>query len=351
MATIATVESTALARIETIAAIDLFRPEVIDPIIASIREQVIARAATLDISTPGNRADLASLAYKVGRSKTFIDGQRKALVSDEKKRLAKIDAEGKRIWESLEALQHEVRKPLTDWEDAEESRVASHKQALSEVEAAGPYTLHMWSSLTAEAIRDRMSEIEGDARDYQEFAVRHAGVKALALKQLGDALAKRETYDAEQAELARLRADNAAREQKEREERIAREATEKAEREAKEREERAARESNERESQAQREKEAAEARALKAEADAKEAAERAERDRLSAVAAERKRVEDARLAEEAAQKVREKDKAYKAEVNDAALSAIIAIGVSEADAKKVITAIAKGQIPNVKVVY
>lgn len=335
-----TTELAVFERIEAITPADIFNPDYFGPYLIAIREHVTAKAATLDISTETNRRDLAALAYKVGRSKTFIDAQRKALVSDEKKRLAKIDAVGKSHWEYLESLQHEVRKPLTDWEDAEKARVAQHEANLKETEDCGNNAMQTWNAYTAEAIRDRMNEIKNDPWDYQEFTVRAAGVKGEALRQMADALAKREAYEAEQEELARLRAESAARDQVEREQRIAREATEKADRE-----------SAEREAKARRETEAAEARAARAEQEAKDAAIRAERDKTAAVAAEQKRAADAKAAEVAETKAREKDKAHKAEIHSSALAAIVALGLSDAHAKKVVNAIAQGKIPNVKVVY
>jgi hypothetical protein len=91
---------------------------------------------------------------------------------------------------------------------------------------------------------------------------------------------------------------------------------------------------------------------VKAERDAKEAAERAERDKADAVEAERKRQNDARLAEESATKAREKDRDHRAEVNNAAVAALVLTPGLDMDAAKlVITAIAQGKIPNVKVVY
>lgn len=341
-------ETTALATIETITAVDLFKPEVIDPILATIREQVITQAATLDISTPGNRSALAALAYKVGRSKTFIDGQRKSLVSDEKKRLAKIDAEGKRIWETLEALQHEVRKPLTDWEDAEKQRVADHEAALLSIQTMAGHCYPATSDQIQETI-DAVKKYQGT--DWEEFHKRASDTINASLHSLYnnhvDALKREE----EVAELARLRSESAAREQKEREERIAREATEKAERESKEREETAAQATRDAESRAQ----AAEDQRVESERQAAqratEAAERAERDKAEAVEAEKRRQANVKSKEEAETKAREKDKTHKADIHNAALVALVAVGLSEADAKKVVTAIAQGKIPAVKVVY
>jgi hypothetical protein len=330
----------ALSRIEALAPADLFTNEVITPILEYIRDLANEQAAGLDISTPGNRSDLASVAHAVARSKTYIDGRRKDLVSGEKKRLAAIDAVGKTSWDFLESLQKEIRKPLTDWENAEKDRVAKHEANLKEISDCGNSAMQTWPNYSAEAIRDRMNEIADDGLDWQEFSTKAAGVKALALKQMGEALAKREQHEKEQAELATLRAENAAREQREREERIAREATEKAERD-----------SRYREAKAKADAEAAEARAVKAEQDVKDAAERAEQEKVAAVEAERKRVADAEAAEAAEQRRREKDKEHKTKINNEALTALSALGLSADHAKKVVTAIAQGKIPNVKVVY
>src|SRR5690606_23508393 len=67
---------------------------------------------------------------------------------------------------------------------------------------------------------------------WEEFEAEAARAKDKAVSSLRAALVAREKYEAEQAELARLRAEAEAREQKEREERIAREAAERAQREA-----------------------------------------------------------------------------------------------------------------------
>lgn len=354
-----TVEATALARIETITAVDLFNPVIIDPILDRIREEALSQAANLDISSPSNRSDLASLAYKISRSKTFIDGQRKALVSDEKKRLAKIDAEGKRIWENLEALQSEVRKPLTDWENAEKQRVSDHEIALDEVAGLGGHAYPASSAQIQETI-DAVKKYQ--ERNWEEFHKRAADTINSTLHSLYNNHAEAEKIEFEQKELARLRAEAAERERREREERIAREATEKAEREAKDREDRAAREladrearlereARQRDAQAKAEVEQAEQRARKAEADRIAAEERHEREKQEAIEAERNRVAEQARKAEAEAKAREKDKAHKAEIHSNALAALVTSGLSHEDAKKAVVAIASGLIPNVKVVY
>ena len=69
--------STALATIENKPATELFKPGAIDPILDAIRAEVRREAACLDISTEANRKAIASLAFKVAKSKTFVDKRRR----------------------------------------------------------------------------------------------------------------------------------------------------------------------------------------------------------------------------------------------------------------------------------
>ena len=150
--------------------------------------------------------------------------------------------------DELDALKDEVRKPLTDWENAEKERVAAHEAELAEIAGAGPYTLTNWSILSVEAMRDRLREIETDPRDWQEFAIRAAQTKAYTKAQILQAVEAKEAHQAAQIELEHLRAEAAERAIKEREEAAARAAKEAAERRAEE-QARIAREAAERERQ------------------------------------------------------------------------------------------------------
>lgn len=356
-------KETGIVKLESFTAAQIFGPGFIDPVIDQIESEVKTQAARLDISTESNRKALASLAYKVGRSKTFIDSQRKALVADEKKRLKAIDSEGARIWDRLESLQAEVRKPLTDWEEADKQRICAHEENIRETEAGGAYTAKHWQELSVEVMTDRLNEIKAlSGRDWQEFASRGALAIKTAVTQIEEAIAKREKYDAEQAELARLRAEAAEREQKEREERIAQAAREKAEREAKEREERAARQAeaerqrieNERVQAEARAKAAEEARiaaAEKAKRDAEEAAARAEREKLAAIEAERRRVatEEQRKREE--QERLENNRKHRAKIHNEMIEAFSAEGWNAEAAKSAVSLIAKNKIPHVSITY
>ena len=179
---------------------------------------------------------------------------------------------------------------------------------------------------------------------------------------------------AAEAERARIQAERAAQAEIDRLAAEQRAATEAAEAErmriilaAEEAEARAAAAlvaEQERAAQLERDRMAAEERAkqaaAKAETDRIAAAEQAERDRLAAVETERQRVEGERLREEAATRRREEDKAHKAKVNRAARDAIVKVIDSVAGsggdqdtttAKAIVEAIARGEIPNVRISY
>lgn len=354
----------ALARIEELTPVKIFtEPGSIDPLLDAVEAKAREEAAKLDISTEANRKRLASLAYSVGKGKNRLDKLRISLVSEQKAQLKKIDTEGKRIWDRLEFLQDEVRKPLTEWENADKERIAALEANIAEIEGGGRWSAEQWQTLSVEAMQDRLAEIlkEGE-RDWQEFKHRAAQAIATATAQIRDAIAKREKYDSEQAELASLRAEQASREQKEREEAIARKAKEEAEAKAKAESERAAKEAAEAIERVAREKLEAEDRAAKAEADAKAAAEKAESDRIAAekkaqaekdaaIQQERRRIAEEQEAKRKAQEKRESNKRHVAKIHGEIVSSLEAAGIGHDDAVKVVELIANGKIPHTSIQY
>jgi hypothetical protein len=328
----------------------------LDPYLSKIRAEI--DGFTPDVTSRKGREAIASIAHKVARSKTALDNIGKDLVAELKEVPKKIDAERKRMRDLLDEWKDEVRRPLTEWEDAEAARV---ERIQAQVSRLGDTDV---SDMSAADIKESIDSLEShviDAR-YEEFESEAHRIKASSLATLREALAVRQKYEAEQAELERLRAEIALREQREREVRIAREATERAQREAeqkaqaereavirREQETKAAAERQElelrlRAEQAEREKVEAQRRAEQAERDAQARAEQA-------AAAERQRQADeaARIEREAA--AREADRAHKGAILKAAKEAIMAAGITEDQAKAVIKLIAAGQVPSVSISY
>ena len=307
----------------------------LDPFLAKIREEIDGFVP--DVTTRKGREAIASIAYKVARSKTALDNVGKELVAELKEVPKKIDAERKRMRDLLDSWQAEVRHPLTEWEQREEMRKAKHQAGIDQI------NLRLeCRDLDSIELKANIEWLEGLSigADWEEFETEAARTKDKAMAALREALVAREKYEAEQAELERLRAEAAAREQKEREERIAREAAE-AEHLAAER-----RAQEEREAAARRETEA-KAAAERRELELRDAQRRAE----EAAAAERQRQADeqARIEREAA--AREADKAHKKAINNEALAALVAGGMPVECAKQAITLIAQRKVPHISINY
>ena len=309
----------------------------LDPIIQQAKDLV--DEFEHDLSTAAGRKRTASLANKVAKLKTRLDGMGKDLVSDWKAKAKKVDANRKSMRDELDELKVIARKPLTDWEE-EQKRIEAEEAA----------------RLAAEKLRE---EVE---RDHE---------LALLMNAEFDRKVEEERIAAEQAEKERLAKE--AQERAEREARIAQEAKEKAEREAAEREEKLRREAEEEKAKAEAEKLAAIERERKAELDriaaeerAKAQAEEAERQR---VIAEEKAKRDAEEAAERArqaeiqrqqeeqerqrkeQEAREANKRHIGSIRKAAKESLMALGIDEEKAKEIVMAIHNGQIANVKINY
>jgi hypothetical protein len=329
----------ALALIEVQPIENLFKPETIDPILVKIALEV--RAPKFDITKEVDRKACASLAFKLAKTRTFIDECRLKLVSAEKKRLKLIDQEGSRIWDELEALQKEVRKPLTDYENAEKDRIERNEAHILQLGTATNFDNYP----TTDQLRSRIAELEADnLTDMREFTDRARACKEGSLKVLQSKLAASIKADEDRVELDRLRKEQEVRAQKEREQSIAAKAKADAEAAA----ERKIQEA--REAKVRAEKAAAELVA-KAERDAETARVKAQREKELAVQREKDRVAAEKKAEEVATARREANKAHCAKINRQVLDALVAEGITESVAIKVIQLVAKGKIPNVTITY
>jgi hypothetical protein len=361
-----------LVSIESLTPLQVFSDNGLDPLIEQIERE--ARSILLDISSEKGRKEVTSLALKIAKSKTALDKMGKDLVSGWKEQAKKVDVERARAWDRLEALQKEIRQPLTEWENRDKERIAKHEANLAEIETAGRFTLENWHSLSVEVMTDRLKEVEAESSlDWEEFCIRAKLAIEQTTTSIRSAIQKRSGHDGEQAELARLRQEEAEREQREREEQIKAEAAAKAKAEAEEKARReaeaeAARVQAEQEkaeqerARIQREKDDADARARKSEEDHLAAVRKADEDRVIAEAKakrdaedaakrEREKIEGERKAEAEAAAKREADKKHRTGVNREALAALAAAGISEDVGRLVIETIAKKLVPHISIHY
>ena len=319
---------------------------IIDNIKAQVNEKF--EGVVWDFSKKKDRDTVASLAYKVGRSKTAIDAEGKKLKEQYTVFTKKIDAERKLAREQLEAEQARIRKPLDEWVEAREAHIQAIKDRISAFDSG---RVDAFSS--SDLIKQVISEVEAIAIDesFEDFANEAAIKKDAALNSFKKSLEEALKREAEQAELERLRKEQLEREQRERDERIAKEAADNARIEAeakalaeKQRFEREQKEQAELTERQQREAAEREARLI---AEKEEAELRAQQ----AAVMERQRIEREQAAKEEAdrkaEEARQKNQAHRKKICGEALQGLLALDVDEAKAKEILQAINKGKIAHV----
>lgn len=339
-------EVTDLVVIEKQNAMAVFTTkEQLDPIIEAIEKE--ARSLVPDVSTRKGRDAIASMAHKVARSKTYIDNAGKDLVAELKALPKQIDESRRIVRERLDALKDEVRKPLTDWENAESARKDALQQRLADLRSLADVIDSVGNYLPSVEIQQRIESAKAVALDesWQEVAAEAGVAKDATIQQLEAALIVAKQREHEAAELERLRKEAEEKARLEREENIRREAAERARRDA--------------EAMHKAEIEAAARREAEEKAREKqEAEERARREKEEAVAAERRRQEEAeaaRLAEEQRKAEEEArraaDKEHRRTVNRRVYADLIAQGIPEEFAQKAVLAIAGGKVQHAHIKY
>ena len=326
-----------------------------DALFDRIAEQV--RSVVPDVTTRKGRDEIGSLAAKVSKSKVLIEKCGKDLVAEQKAQIKLIDDDRIRTVKKFDDLRNEILAPRDAWEQAEKDRVAKHENAIKEItDFLLPENINVDAEILASNIRYLEKVPMGTM--FEEYEEKIKIAKLETLEALRAALASREKYEAEQAELERLRQAEQDRLQREHEERIAREAAENATREAEEkarfeaeRVQREKLESEQREARLKAEKEAVELREQALKQKAIDDAKHAEIAKQQAIEAERKRIEAEQFAKSESERkeieAREADVAHKKRICSEALAALVKIGVDAEMGKKILKAINAKSIPNV----
>lgn len=350
-------ETTEVAAVEEISAEKapaIYGQNKLEAFVNAAREAVSGEVP--DLTTRKGRDRVASLAAQVSRSKTAVEKPGREYLKRIKELPKAIEAELREFAQQMDALRDEVRKPLDDWE-AEQARI---QRELEEREAsieAAIKRLHLACVTKVEddsaTLAQYLVALEAEYRqtDYGLRAEEAGVVYQASADSLNTALARRQQYEAEQAELAELRRKQAETEQREREREIAEQAAQQARQEAEQAAE------NERIAAANKVREAEEAAQRAEDERLRQQEENARQLREAEERAERA-TEQARLDQEAQQQ-RERDEAAKRQANTehrvriltAAKVAIMDTGVTEDQARAVVRLIAAGKVPNVTVSF
>jgi KaiC/GvpD/RAD55 family RecA-like ATPase len=304
-----------------------------------------------DLTTAAGRAEIKSRAFKITKTKTAIDDARKKLTEAARKQVDAVNAAGRVIWDELETLAAEVRKPLTDWEQAEKDRVAACEQVMADLRTAAVVTLEDTSATVAERFA-RIEATDIDEAIFQDLTDNARANRAVTLQTLTAALERLRKGEEEAAELARLREREAERQQAEAA-RLEQEAAAQKERDAQ----------AEHEAQVERDRLAEQERIQRAADDAAQAErdraaqEQAQRDadHQAQLAAEKRRADEAEAAEAkrlADAKAQEEEDARRAQnlahrkriMGQAGADLMKHAGVTEEQARTIVLAITGGNI-------
>lgn len=362
-----------LIPLEEKSLLQLYTDGTIDSVVTEIRNRVSSFEP--DMTTNKGRKEIASLARKVASSKTYLDDLGKSLSTPWKQKAKVVDEQRKKVKDELDALKHEIRKPLTEWEQKEKDRVASLEARIEKIKRYGQFeedgialTLDQlearYKELTDLVIDEKWDEFKDAAYKERVSSLTNLEVKLIKLKQEKEAKEKEEA-ERKAKEEAERKAQEAQR-IKEAEERVRKEAEEKALAEK----EKARIEREEAEKKAIREKEEAEARIKKAEEDAlrikreaqereerfkKEAEERAQKQKqeeLNRVRAEEQKKREDAIRKQEAEEARARDKDHRASTNRKIVEDLIACsGISNEQARKVVVAIVKGGVHQTTIKY
>ena len=323
-----------------------------DELFEHIAQEV--RSHVPDVTTKKGRDAIGSLAMKVSKSKTLIEKCGKELVAEQKAQIKMIDDDRISVVKKFDQLRDEILAPRDAWEQAEKDRIAKHEESILSINFYKTAVIADKDSVWLKGVIRNVEEIAINS-SFEEYEEQAKIAKYETLEFLRTTLVAREKYEAEQAELERLRKEQQEREQRERDERIAKEAADKArieaeakalaekqrfEREQKEQAElaeRQQREAAEREARLQAEKEAALLRAQQA---AVMERQRIEREQAAKAEADRKATE-----------AREADVAHKKQICSEALKGLTDLGVSADQGKSILNAINKGLAPHVSIKF
>jgi len=170
-----------------------------------------------DVSTKKGQAAIRTFAAKLASSKIALDALGKDAVDDWNAKTKAVNAIRTTTKAAVQLMQDTVRKPLTDFENAEKERVAAHSNGINAIRESGDFYQINWQELSTEDMEAQLIETKGlDDGTWEEF--NDSAVKNIkeAVEKIEAAITKKTQYDKDQSDLEDLRAATEVREQKER---------------------------------------------------------------------------------------------------------------------------------------
>jgi hypothetical protein len=203
---------TSLAVIDTLENSALFASGgVTDAQLALGREWYLANAPK-GIETEEKRTALKRFARPLQKLRTGIEARAKEFTGETKRKLAAIDTEKRRLVLLVGGIEDEVLRPLTEWEQEEESRKVRLAGIVNELSAKGQRVYATVSEL--EMVIGQLEAF--DVSTMQEYKVGAESAIAASLRVLKPELERRREADTNARELADLRRKQAERDEADR---------------------------------------------------------------------------------------------------------------------------------------
>lgn len=170
----------------------------LDPYIEKIKNDALSIVP--DSKTAKGRAAILKTTTLVRKSRDYLDGVGKELVSKLKEQPKIIDAERKRMRDTLDLLIEDIRKPVTEFEEAEEKRVNRIQEVIDKMKAVP-------INGTKQQLEDHLARIQNTeiSEFFQELKPLATQVKLAVIDQLNVAISEVVRKEAERIELEQLR--------------------------------------------------------------------------------------------------------------------------------------------------
>src|ERR1700757_4219761 len=120
--------SNELISLENLSAPEIFKADKATEILNYVEQRI--KEFVPDETTPAGLEAIDEFAWKITKSKTLLKKMGDDYAKYLKEEPKKVDIERKRIVDTLEMWAKQVRKPVTDREDAEKARKEGHEAAL-----------------------------------------------------------------------------------------------------------------------------------------------------------------------------------------------------------------------------
>lgn len=162
----------------------------IDPLIEKVRAEVMEHKP--DLTSKKGREAIASLAHKVSKMKTGVVSKMIAPSIEDAKAIVKNVGAGKKHFEAqMDALRDEVRKPLTEWQEAEKlkekKRIADIQEKIAGISSIADFNGQQPSKDDVTSLIEAVDAIDCE-QGFDEFTQDALQAKSKAKEILSEAL-------------------------------------------------------------------------------------------------------------------------------------------------------------------